>query len=564
MRGRSGPSGRQRGISLLEGILYLTLAASVIGFSATFLLEEQRRQEEIMAAREIEMALEASQRFIASRSDEILTEMTGLADNRAERSYTLENLAALGFLPAQFAAGEGALNRVFGHELRLLVRAVLVRSGPDPDPDQVRMTLSGDEIVPTLLDGDPLNDEARIEAVLFSDGPTRIPTQRAARITVRTERSNVGFITPPPPGAEPPPSEPVPNAIGPYGAFSFNVSGFSDLPVDRFGRFAAIVALPDAGVLNDEGGGEDESDLRGFLKRCQDVPGGTPLYEQCLSASNELFTDIIFTSDTDNDGAADTVRRIIGQTLIQMGDPVDADGDGAWDLARIENLQAIGCGPVPPGASIPDEFRIECDLTRTAGDLAADGSITADGAITGGSVRVGTGADPKTVISSASINGGDEILVAADRILMRAPGSGSDLVTDLQTGVYDVNIAQPGELIDKPTCPAKTLDGNDMEPRIYVAPAAYANPDGYPAVGARAFAQDVDAGTWRVRLIQYIAQDRCDLTFPESLPDNAPPDACGMSTSPSDDPSLWNPDGKSDAYEVLPEFGRVLVITRCF
>lgn len=567
MRGRSAPSGRQRGISLLEGILYLTLAASVIGFSATFLLEEQRRQEEIMVARELEMALDASQRFVSARQEEILTGLIDLAEVPAMRSYTLAELAEEGFLPAPFNTGEGALRRVFGHDLRLLLRAVR-----DSDPGPVRATLSGEEIVPVLLDGDPSNDEARIEAVLFSDGPTGIPTQRAARITVRTERSNVGFITPPPPpqGAEPPSSDPVPNAIGPYGAFSLDVSRFSQAdgyPADPFGRFAALVALADPGVLDlpGDGGTGEGTDLSGFFRRCADIldiPGETEagaLYQSCLAASNRLFTDIVFSSDTDGTPGADTVRRIIGPTLIQMGDPVDADGDGAWDLARIENLQAIGCGPVPSGASVPDEFRVECALTRTMGDLTAAGDLT------GESLLINDGSGSRTVVSSAQVDGRGEVQVSADRLLMRAPGSGSDIVTDLHTGVYDVKIVPPGELVDKPVCPATTADGQfEMEPRIYVAPAAYANPDGYPGVGARAFAQDVDADTWRVRLIQYIAQDRCDLTFPESLPDNAPPDACGMSTSPSDDPSLWNPDGNSDAYEVLPQFGRVLVITRCF
>lgn len=567
MRGRLGPSGRQRGISLLEGILYLTLAASVIGFSATFLLEEQRRQEEIMIAREVEMVLQASQRFISLRQEDILTQLRdGAGDEPAALKYELSDLSEAGFLPAPFATGEGALKRVFGQELRLLVRAVL-----DSDPGPVRTTLSGTDITPDLVDGDMANDEARIEAVLFSDGPTRIPTQRAARITVRTERSNVGFITPPPPGAEPPPSGPVPNAIGPYGAFTFDVSGFSYLagdgyPADPFGRFAALVALADPGVLDlTVGGGTgEEIDLSGFFRRCADIlaiPGETEagtLYQGCLSASNQLFTDIIFTSDTDADGVAETVRRISGPTVIEMGPPVDTDGDGIADLtSRVEGLQVIGCGPVPQGSGSENEFLIDCSLTRTAGDLSAEGDLT------GQSLLIDGGSGTVPVISPSDAGGRTEIQVSSDRMLMRAEdqATGDIVTTDLHTGVYDVSIIPPGTDVEKPICPETTADGQFlMEPRIYVAPAAYANPDGFPSVGARAFAELIPAqpDKWRVRLIQYIAEDRCSLTFPESLPDNARPDAC--TTAAGGD----NPDGLSDAYEVPPEFGRVLVITRCF
>lgn len=570
MRKPKQASTRQRGISLLEGVLYLALAASVIGFSASFLLEEQRRQEDIMIAQEISMALQASQRLISAKEAQIIEALKiSSTSGPAARSYTLQELSSEGFLSATLVGEGGALDRAFGHDLKLLVRVV-----SELDAAPVRATLLGDEITSDLTDGDPDNDEARLEAVLFSIGDTLIPTQRGAPIALRTERSNVGFIEIP----KAPETTNV-EARGPYGAFSFDISGFSGIegyPDGSPGRFAVLVALADPGALDLYSGESEGSDidLRGYFQRCADIldiPGETEsgdLYQGCLSASNDLFTDILFINDTNGDTVADTERRIIGTTLIRMGPPVDTDGDGVPDIeSRIENLQAIGCGPVTSGSVAENQFLIDCALTRMTGNITADGDITSR------SVLIDGGSGAETVISEKNVSGGSEIQIETDRVLMALTDAdtGTESVIDLHTGIYDVLVVPPGFEVDKPTCPATTADGAfEMSPRIYTAPSAYANPDGFPGVGARAFAQEslTNPDVWIVRLIQYVAQDRCTLNFPESLPDNAPADACtfspGNPLNPTDDPSLGNPDGNSDAYEVLSDYGRVLAMTRCF
>jgi len=550
-----GARGRQRGISMLEGILYLGLAASVIGFSASFILQEQRRQEEILVAREFDLVMQGAQNFVSSRYEDVLDELYDAAvsgGGAAVRAYQVTDLTALGFLPQSFLGGGGALDRIYGQEFRLLARAVMADDVVVP---QASLTVTDMDpggqgsIAVDLIDGDPDNGEIRIEAVLLSVGGDPIPTQFGAPVTVRTERSNAGFV------------ETGTESRGPYGVFSFDLAGFvgaDGFPADPTGRFAAIVALGGYGVLDASGmsltGALPEMDLQDALRRCEGILAdpsldqNSPIYTECRDTTNAVYGDIVMVSyDTTGDGVPDVFPKITGPTLISMSPPVDTTGDGVPDvLSTMENLRVIGCGSVAPGTGSDVDLTINCDLTRMTGTLIADNFL------------IETTSGTRALAVELDVAGSPEVQVSADRFLMGD--------TDLSTGIFNVQILASGETIPKPDCPATTADGAFLvEPRVYVLPAAFSDPAGRATVGMRAFAED-EGADWRVRLYQYVSQDICTFTF--SGGPYPAPGSCGVTPgnplNPTSDPSLGNPDGVSDAYEVGTNYGRVLAMTRCF
>lgn len=547
------PTGRQRGITLLEGVLYLGLAGSVIGFSASFILQEQRRQEEILIAREYALMMQGAQNFISARYEEVLDDLyeEAVLSGSALRRYGVGDLVDRGFLPLSFLDGGGALDRLYGQEFRLLTRAVMADDATVP-----QLTLNATELDPggqgaiaeALIDGDPDNGEVRIEAVLVSAGGEPIPTQIGAPVTARTERSNAGFVET---GVE---------ARGPYGVFSFDLGGFTGadgFPDDPVGRFAAIVALGGFGVLDASGMSTTTTgatDLEDAFRRCEGILSdpaldrNSPVYQECRDLTNAVYGDIVIVNyDTTGDGVPDVFPAIEGVSRITMSPPVDTTGDGVPDvLSTLENLRVIGCGSVAPGTGSETELTIDCDLTRMTGTLIAENFL----------LETSSGTRPLAV--ELDVAGSPEVQVSADRFLM------GDV--DLSTGIFDVQVLASGETIAKPQCPATTPDGAFLvEPRIYVLPAAFSDPAGRATVGMRAFAEDAGSD-WRVRLYQYVSQDLCTFTF-SGGPYPAPGDCAftpGNPLNPENDPAMGNPDGVSDVYEVGTDYGRVLAMTRCF
>lgn len=547
------PTGRQRGITLLEGVLYLGLAGSVIGFSASFILQEQRRQEEILIAREYALMMQGAQNFISARYEEVLDDLyeEAVLSGSALRRYGVGDLVDRGFLPLSFLDGGGALDRLYGQEFRLLTRAVMADDATVP-----QLTLNATELDPggqgaiaeALIDGDPDNGEVRIEAVLVSAGGEPIPTQIGAPVTARTERSNAGFVET---GVE---------ARGPYGVFSFDLGGFTGadgFPDDPVGRFAAIVALGGFGVLDASGMSTTTTgatDLEDAFRRCEGIltdpalDRNSPVYQECRDLTNAVYGDIVIVNyDTTGDGVPDVFPAIEGVSRITMSPPVDTTGDGVPDvLSTLENLRVIGCGSVAPGTGSETELKIDCDLTRMTGTLIAENFL----------LETSSGTRPLAV--ELDVAGAPEVQVSADRFLM------GDV--DLSTGIFDVQVLASGETIAKPQCPATTFDGAFLvEPRIYVLPAAFSDPAGRATVGMRAFAEDAGSD-WRVRLYQYVSQDLCTFTF-SGGPYPAPGDCAftpGNPLNPENDPAMGNPDGVSDVYEVGTDYGRVLAMTRCF
>lgn len=545
--GRLAP-GRRRGVSLLEAVLYLSVAASVIVMMASVIDTESKRQEDIAMASSLNMMTVASQRYVAAEYDNIRDQLLDSAQTNdiAGFSISVGTLAEMGYLPQAFTTGD---QNIFGQTYALLLRAV---SASDEDAPQATMTEAemdpdGDGVIDNyLVDLDNSNDEVTIEAILVTTGGDPVPMARGPQIAVRAQRPTAGFMN----------EDDI--SKGPYGAFTFDISGFSAFAeYPDAGHFANIIALSRFGAMDLMAAGtETGSGVPDPFQRCVDIleedgmtPDSAP-YVACLS-SNDVYSDIVFNNydsdgdghddvfpkirnltslemggarDSDGDGFDDVFSDITDVYNIEMGEPVDTDGDGSPDVfSGISNVARIACGDGDDTA-VEGTLIIDCDSVATTGDLIAGGDLTVGGAAT------------------------------ADRFISSEMGG-----QDLSEGIYNALLLASGDTIEKPTCPAVTADGlYQMEPRVFVVPAAYSHPGGLPTVGVRAYAENASDDAWRVRLFNFVDEDRCT----SSISDPLTTETTDFRTENAS--QCTASDGMADVYEVSESAGRVLAMTRCY
>jgi hypothetical protein len=547
---------RQRGALLLEAMLAVGVAAALIGVTALIIKEESVRQDNELIAAEQRIIVEGAQSYVAERYEDIIrTDLFSAAQtspNGALIEMSLQDLVDDGYLPA-IVAGGGAVGAVFGHEYRLLIRAV---NGSDLTMTEADMDGNGDGIVDaSLLDGNPDNGEIEIESILVSIGGSPIPSGRAGDVIARTGLFNAGFVN----------TEGV--ASGSFGSFEFPMDGFEGTgSVPSVGSFATIVSLSNFGVIGSEGGVIGSSSLRDAFLRCEGMDPALPEYDACLN-SNDVYTDIYFRS-------------------------YDSDGDGTPDVfPAIRNLSSVSCDDDRP-SGLAGEFLVDCALTRLTGDFVVEGSNIDLGPLTVRDRQVLFGGEQ--ILRREEVEGVEETVFTSDRIVASGINQASG-GQDLAEGIFNSRVSVAGDILEKPTCPAYSIGGEEMRPRIYLTPAAYADQGGRPIVGVRAFAEDVDFLTglpdpdgdaWRVRLVLYVNQDFCneDVNFNSPLQmDQLQPAGDGFlpNDSGGGDPEVFNgrcstfdtttgevisnmSDGRADVYEVPSTLGAALIHTRCF
>ena len=543
---RITPSNRKRGVTLLEAILYLTVASSVIVMFADLINTESKRQEDIAVAQNMNMMIDSSQRYVAAEYDDIRERLLARADlgDEAHLSVPIQELANRGYLPDSFTAnGEN----LFGQSYVLLMRAVSVADTGVPQSTMLLNEIDSDgdnRIDNHLVDRDNSNDEMTIEALLVTTGGEPVPAARGPSIAVRTQKLTAGFV-----------SE-AGLSRGSYGTFAFDISGFQSFPeYPTAGNFANIIALSGFSTidLTSTGTGTGVPDP---MQRCSEIiedPGmsvTSPEYLACL-ATNDMYNEIVFNSyDTDGDGIDDKFPGIAGANTIALSGALDTTGDGLPDrFADISDVYDIKMGaPVDTdGDSIPDRFSEITNVSR----LSCDDSI--------GTVVEGT-----TVIDCDNIIANGDMIVAGDLITSGDLTADRFISTDmgdqdLSEGIYNALLLASGSLMPKPQCPAVTADGAfQMEPRIFVVPAAYSHPGGLPTVGVRAYAENASSSDWRVRLYNFVDEDRCTSSISDPLTTNTADyraeNAAKCTTS----------DGLADVYEVSDNAGRVLTMTRCY
>lgn len=393
-RGRPiGMAAARRGATIVEALLYLSVAAGVIVFTGRVLQGEQVRQRNQIVAADVQMVLDATQLYVAQYYDAIVADLFDDTELDADMlgEFGLAPMIEVGFLPALFTSGSGGLRGIYGQDYFVLHRAVL-RSNPgvtvqrtvDTINDRAELT-DGEYVATQNVAGDLIvtNDEVDLEVLLVTlptpggavDPPLPIEPQNGNRIVELTGRPATGFVQPPfLRGAG---TDPV--ATGAYNGWNLNLSQFEALrpEIDNGGILASIIALPITGVVSVLADARDRENL----SRCADVAEFSAVHRECLAASapNALYSNLVFnTWDSDGDGVIDGLPGLDGVYQISFGDPLDTDGAaGADTFGEITNLFALSCHAADGGAGAADatpavgELDVNCPTTRLRGTVVA-------------------------------------------------------------------------------------------------------------------------------------------------------------------------------------------------
>lgn len=535
--------GGRRGVTLVEGILYLSIAAGVLSFTGQILRDQTQRTQEKAAAADLALMLAAAQGYAANNYGDLVTvAFAGAANADAPLLATLTDLRPLveaglladPYLNQPLTGGSRTARNAFGQDYALLLRGV-DRAAANPRPTLTRGAVDANndgQIDAPWRNGVAGDGELELDVMLVTHNsdPARpavaLPQVRGIRVVSDAERATAGFVT-----AEN-------TATGAYGAWSLDLAGFAGAAgLPGPGQFASIVALAGADTL-------ETTDLREFLRRCDDIlaaglPRTSATFQACL-ASQDVYSTIVFTGfDSNGDGTADRFPDLEGIERVAF----------AGTTPRIEGLREIACD-TPAGTAVAGTLVVTCPQTRLGGalDVAGNaavggtlgvtgntmlgGTLTAAGAAQLGSTLGVTGpttlGGALTVNAAAQLNGTlgvseDAALAAdlgvagratADRMVLAAHGAGG---ADLSEAILGATIVRNDGTVAKPACPAAALTGEAMTPRIYAIPVAYRSNQGVPLVSLEV--RVADAGpSWRVSLVGQVFADVDD----DNIADTAP------------------------------------------
>ncbi len=555
--------GGRRGVTLIEGILYLSLAAGMLAFIGQIARDQTDRTQEKVAAADLALMLAAAQGYAANNYGDLLADTFAAAENADApllATFTdLRPLAEAGFLGAPYlnqplAGGSRTARNAFGQDYALIVRGV-DRAAAGPRPTLTRGDVDADDdgqIDAVWRNGVAGDGELEVDVLLVTHNsdPARpavaLPQVRGVRVVSDAERATAGFVTA------------VNTATGAYGAWSLDLAGFAGAAgLPGPGQFASIVALAGADTL-------ETADLREFLRRCDDIlsaglPRTSATFQACL-ASQDVYSTIVFTAfDSDGDGTADRFPDLEGIERVAF----------AGTTPRIEGLREIACD-TPAGTAVAGTLVLTCPATQVSGTLGVAGDTALGGAlgVTGsttlgdalsvaGAARLDSTLDVGGATSlsgtldvdgAAQLEGtldvaGDATLGAAlevaeratvDRLVLASHASGAVAGADLSEAILDARVVRHGQTVDMPTCPSNALTGEPMRPRVYAVPVAYRSSAGLPllAVEARAVPDNV-ARNWQLTLEGQLWRDNDE-------------------------------NGRADDAVFTADDGHILALTRCF
>lgn len=528
----------QRGISLLEVAFSIAIFAALMGLVAMFVGEEQRRQTDTLVASEFARYLEAAQIHASGQRSEILQSLVDEAatapEGLAVLNLGMDSLAASGALSQVFvSAHDGDPLNYYGQSYRLLIRGVW-----EDDPQAATLTRADIESVTGTLpeewdaNDDGIPDRMSFEAVLVTMGGETIATNRGGPIASKVGGDG-GFI------------RDGDAALGPYGSWILPLAAYDEVPgytssdAERRGHLAGLVALPGERqfgglMINNGTGGEggpiDPTDpnLDAFFARVV-IPGNE-------GRQNDVQVDLEF------DSGARVIRNRDGSPVNIANIRLAGDEPGL-----IENVGTLNCLPGPgSAATVSDEFHILCGRTVAHGsvdiqdDLVVHQTATIEGDLL--ATRI-VGIEGKLNIAGDTIFEQGNVDIADGNLTLSNDkyAVGGDFILpdghSLSQTPQDIVIVPHGTLIDKPVCPTVPDAGTGhgevlLQPGIYAAVAASVDKDGVPLVGIVARAEDYSTTQWRVVLTNYINEEG------------------GANTS--------------ESYDVPVEWGRILVVTRCF
>lgn len=477
------PNRRRRGSLLIDIMLGMTLVMSLVGMSSQYMSEQSERTRRLQLATEQDALLRGARGLVtinlAEVREKLFEDAQSVSGGRAISVYGMDELSERGFLPQGFDGG--IMRRHYGKEMALLVRAVSRNDSSNPKPTLTRAQLRDPDnpsrINPVLVDGVSSNDEMDFEAMLVSYGGTEIGRSAAGTIISMMETPFGGFMG----------SDTL--ASGAYGSTQVNTTPFnvvSERP--RRGDIASIVALSSFDVLGDDR-------ISDTFLRCEGMNRNSEAYRQCLG-NNQVYTDYVIAHyDSSGNGTPDRFPALRGVTAMDCRPPGDGTATGT-----------------------PGSFLIDCEATSMSGSLEVAGGLDVQGddnqigplATTATSLAFNS----RNFLERRTIGGTGTDVISADRVSVDGVNDGHDLAETILSS----EVVRPGDLVRKPQCPARTLDGaHAMQPRIYLSPIEYADPYGRAIVGVRAFAEDAGAN-WRVRLMSIVAQDICRSDFSNPIP----------------------------------------------
>lgn len=496
----------RRGATIVEALLYLSVAIGVIAFSGRILQDEQTRQRDQIIASDVQMMVDTMQLYVAQSYDRILGDLFDATSTGEPMvgEFAMDRLVDAGFLSEMFSAGTGSLGAIYGHDYAVLHRAVL-RSAPEEtviktaemESNLVQLT---DGVFSEAEGGGVENDELDLEVVLVSRlqsaddaNPRPIEPQNGSRIIELTGRAAAGYV--PTPAIASPDDEPL-TARGAFGGWALSLEpyvGLPSAPAAEGGVIASIISLPVTGVVSVLVDARDRENL----SRCSDLPPNSTAYSDCLAASsgNQLFSDLVFNAwDSDGDGVLDRLPSIQGLHQIVFASAQDTDNDGAKDafpeidgLQRIDfagavpiiddedittpsvaysevtNLFAISCHaadnttarPAAVGAS--NEIQINCPTTRLTGTVVAE-SATLNGLLETYELTVN---GPMTIAGTAAFT---EAATFEKDVLLKSkltiPGNSTDLLDNIPIWSRKLSfnfVAQTSN-----TSVISTIDTNDV------------------------------------------------------------------------------------------------------
>lgn len=485
--GRTGAPRRRLGVTLAELVLYMTVTMGVLVFTISIIQQESERQSRSLAAGDLQMAVEGAQLYVASRYDSLVDRMfddAGSADPMFRR-IPMTELYDSGYLPRALEPGKSVLSREFEQDMALYVRAVL-RDDPAPKPTVTPTDVDTDgngAIDDRFVDRLDDNDQIDLEAVLLADGAWLANAAEGLRIARLSEQPAAGVAQFVEQG-----TDRVLVARGVGGAWELDLEPMrqtarlagldadngnlvaADAPTpDAFrvgeGYVAALVALPNFGVMTSYGNPREAEDMTG-LRLCPDEVRGTPGYEDCISGGrNTLMNNIVMNEwDEDGDGFVDGFPRFESVFNIEMASPSDVRTDPALpvrdsDIPQITGLTFLQMRD--PYASVPgdpiDRFPTITDVTRITmtgrTDAAVDpgvedfryASIENAAAITCDPAATGALADGRMLLDCAETRISERLIVDRTANEMRLEGDATFTADVTVSDTLELTRGAPGD-----------------------------------------------------------------------------------------------------------------------
>jgi Tfp pilus assembly protein FimT len=533
-RDQSGAAGRRhrftqrrkRGTTLIELVLYISIATVIMTFSIGLLREEQVRRERTALAAELQQVTTAAQTYVSANYDSIRAQLISetTVDEELIKAYGMQDVVAQGYLPA-IAAQTGTTPKSFVGSLQygLVVRAVKrsesnYEAGAFPPTQTLTDEITDPEF--KLTDNqyggvDPdtgaLDDEIDLEALLItiSSDPCRIvPAAQGPRIVSQSETNAAGYVTGLGSGETIPTTcsdevesnlawtgmEPGATALmatGPYGGWRLPLEPYKDLVLTaaefpdadgqvfdgelavQAGRFVSLLALPNRPPLSESAKIAQQGDS---AMRCAGVPPNSAAELECKQ-SDFMYAGLSFTAwDSNNDDTDDTFPGLLNVNNLDLVPP------SAVGPAQITDLLSLSClpGPSPdgPGPSVetaPNRFTVDCPQTQVQGLVVTSTATVAQKLI--------VGPTPPTGEAGALAVG-----PTTGEIILNGENLAGKFMTRLSHTFSDEDFLT----VNKPGCPT------GLAPDIAVMPVAFETTEDLRGVETQV---TTSGSIWKVKLL---------------------------------------------------------------